>query len=753
MRNLMMTCALCVLLAATALPQQKQTSKTKGPTTSNPVTTAEPATTKPAGQPPLEQRLVASVTDATSDPDDHVRCFFTKGQLADLRPEPAVAKLTEADQSRVLTAVVKVVEEASGTELTIAQKKDLISYFLQDIHGRLIDKTPGEALATVMTVLYDVQARALENNPYYTSALDPESLKTKVLSDTGNSDSVKRSFESNSTLFRQNDPLGNLEKAHRLLMNGPQDAKTESTSNNLAAGLSDAIAVTQLSGAAADQARAELNELVRPKDVGCAYQILSWKDSKFQFGRSVANEFIAVQVTIRNLNKQEEFIVHNAQLAVDTDINGAWGQYFESVDKLGVEAYNKAGEALTARGIVGNSISAATTILSALQPIVGVANFSNAVAAFNGGVPKGWASLEPDSQKDQLLLIANTGFSATDSLKTVVPKSSTATFFTWFPAKPFLEGWWVQNCAQDLVGPSGTTPPQVGVDKARAREACKTLTGKSVEEVPFQKWTLISDQLFRDLSMVVVAGMHVREDSKNSGALTDLKNCPKDGQGQLDLSKASSNGTISCDAVGQNLDKITKLRLENAGNLVDPARPEGVLSEVSSDNTGAKVAFSASDLAAAPGDAYNVFVVGKDGSETASAVKIYLEKKTVKVTKLDPSSLDLAKQPLDKLTLSGTNLDKLKSVCLLTGSGADSKKVSAAVSDASVTKATLDVNSAGLTQGTWTLYANDCTDSNKTTSTLSVTDTTPARPLAVKPKSSPKAPSRTPTGQSSPKHD
>jgi hypothetical protein len=55
---------------------------------------------------------------------------------------------------------------------------------------------------------------------------------------------------------------------------------------------------------------------------------------------------------------------------------------------------------------------------------------------------------------------------------------------------------------------------------------------------------------------------------------------------------------------------------------------------------------------------------------------------------------------LDKLTLSSANLDKLKSVCLLTISGTDGKKVSAAqdvTGDLKQTQAFLGHSSIGIT--------------------------------------------------------
>jgi len=850
MSTFLKTYGLVVLLIGSAYSQEQPIPKAKAKTTNTVAKGATPTlTTEPM---PFESKLASTVTDAVADGDDHVPCFFKLEQLAKLRPIPLTVKLSEEDESTVITALVKAVNDANEKEITKQQKKTLETKIKDSLLGRLVGKTRGEALATIMNTYYGVVVSDGDSSDAISAAIklgNPRPLVEKVVEKAKSyggdrfADGVAHKLDTTDrSWFRSDDPAGTVDQLSALIAQVPDDllhatkeaanktamdllaqhadvasaAKSQSTMQQEAAAkagtyggdllgnavreqLSDpkkpwfkpsdasatlnsaatlveeaphvsdvlvqehenhknaagkltqellGVVSKQVAGSVADSARAAINKTSPPTDIGCAYQILSWKDARLIFGRSVANEFIAIQVTVRNLNGNEEFIVHNAEFAVDSDINGAVGQYFEGVDKLGVEAYNNAGESLTARGIVGNSISAATTLLSTLQPIVAVANFSNAVAAFNGGVPKGWAALEPDHQKEQLLMIANTGFSASDSLKTVVPKSSSATFFTWFPAKPFLQGWWLQTCAQKsveprkAVEPSFPAPaddvdvhpePQVGVDKDRARrETCNDLKGDQLQTIPYQKWSSTSDQLFRDLSMAVVAGIHVREDGKNQSTISDLK-CPKDAQGNLDLSKGSSNGTIGCDVIGQNLDKVTKLRLENAGNLVDPGRPEGVISEVGGDNATAKVTFTIADLKATPGDSYNVFAVGKDGTERAAGQKIYLGPA---LSTVSPLTLDLGRNPMDKLTLTGSRLGKIKKICLK-GQDATMKVVS--VDSPKTAELILDMNSSALTQGKWEIYFEDCATANDTNLAVTVSGTTPSvagQPKeTVKPKS------------------
>jgi hypothetical protein len=668
----------------------------------------------------FEKNLSQSVIDNTTDPDDHVRCFFTVKQLVQLQPIPGVAKLTAADESGVITGLISVIRDANeGKDLSRSQKAEFVKELADGLADNLVGKTPGEALATIMDALYTITARTpakiAEATVASAQSLGAPEFAARVAQKVNDPNASWRRAADSATASEQIAALVMevpTELAHAKSLAASPTTEDKAAAEKTAEVARNAGGPSDLSSVV-DKARSDLNKLARPEDVGCAYQILSWNDSRLLFGRSVANEYIGVQITIRNLNKKEEFIVHNAMLRVDSDINGAIGQYYEGSDKLGVEAHNNAGESLTRRGKIGNGITAAGVLLSALQPIVNITNFSNAVAAFNGGVVPGWKTMSPDHQKDQLLLIANNGFSASDNFKTVVPKSSTATFYTWFPAKPFLEGWWLQACAQDAAGVNpnhSASSPQVGVDLDWARKLCGNSPASKWEKIVYKDWSSTSDQLFRDLSYAVIAGMHIIEDSKNIASVTDMK-CPKDPQGRLDLSKASSNGTFSCDVSGENLDKVTKLRLENAGNLVDPARPDGVISEVSSDNTSARVAFNTSDLNALPGDTYNVFAIGKDGTEKATGQKVNLKHDAAKFTlaKVDPSTLDLGKKPLDKLTLTGTNLDALKNICM---KGPSSETKTVKVSDAKSTQATADVSSAGLTKGEWQIYAENCTDSN-----------------------------------------
>jgi hypothetical protein len=768
MQNFLKVVLLITFLVGLGVSQKIKTSQKGQKPAKGPVNTENSKPVPDAVSVQLKGRLAGIVDGSSASvPDDHVPCFFTVKQLMDLRPVPGIIKLTEADQSRILSEIVKAIDEADNADLNQDQKQKFIAALSAEFDNKIVGKTPGEALATIMNFLYQIQSfmdrqqgSTAESAFTYDMSKGAAALRVQIRERFQDESAVQNVLQKalpDDNWYIQNDrsaTLTNMISRLRASVSSESTQPFQKVVNQII----QSLMPLKSRYVAVNKARSELNKVARPSDINCAYQILDWNEARLLFGRSVANDSIAVQITVRNLNPNEEFIVHNAMLSVDADIDGAIPQYYESIDKLGIEAYNNAGESLTVHGIVGNSISAAAALLSTLQPIVNVDNFSNAVAAFNGGVPNGWAKLAPDHQKEQLLLIANYGFSATDSFKTVVPKSSAATFYTWFPAKPFLEGWWVQDCARKMaLPPASGSKPQVGVDLAKARSICNNQShitspasstndvpnvedpganpsglelppsdsGASAanpsiigqwKEVPYKRWSPIANQLFRELSLAIVAGIHVREDSKNNVSISDLK-CPKDSEGNLDFNVSSPSGTVICDVSGENLDKANRLRLENAGNLVDPLRPEGVLSDVGSDNASGKVTFNTMDLWTATGDLYNVFVVGKDGKETATGQQIHLGSKPV-LTAMVPAILNLSSKPFGPITLSGLGLNKLKNIALSTGSAGGCKKIS--VSNATQTQATLDLNSAGLTQGMWTIYVEDCTDANKSTQTLTV---------------------------------
>jgi hypothetical protein len=85
------------------------------------------------------------------------------------------------------------------------------------------------------------------------------------------------------------------------------------------------------------------SSITPPDDVVCSFSVMQWKETSDNFGRRVANQYIALQVTVRNLNTQNEYIVHDIQIAVDTGLNRAqFGRFEAARDKLVVLRHERA---------------------------------------------------------------------------------------------------------------------------------------------------------------------------------------------------------------------------------------------------------------------------------------------------------------------------------------------------------------------------------------------------------------------------
>jgi hypothetical protein len=57
-------------------------------------------------------------------------------------------------------------------------------------------------------------------------------------------------------------------------------------------------------------------ERVAPNDVSCSQSIMSFKEASDILGKRMANRYVVVQVVVRNLNEDYEFILHDVQAAV-----------------------------------------------------------------------------------------------------------------------------------------------------------------------------------------------------------------------------------------------------------------------------------------------------------------------------------------------------------------------------------------------------------------------------------------------------
>ena len=89
-------------------------------------------------------------------------------------------------------------------------------------------------------------------------------------------------------------------------------------------------------------------------------------------------------------------------------------------------------------------------MLSGVSLIYGGA-VNDATNVFTGGFIPALTGILPDHNTEQLNLLNDEGFSSYRTERTIVPKSGTTEFVIFIRADQFEEGWWVQDCAQQII--------------------------------------------------------------------------------------------------------------------------------------------------------------------------------------------------------------------------------------------------------------------------------------------------------------
>jgi hypothetical protein len=511
-----------------------------------------------------------------------------------------------------------------------------------------------------------------------------------------------------------------------------------------------------------------------PKDIACSMSILSYETTRYAFGEKVANAFIPIQIVVRNLNDKVEFLVHDAQVAVDDDINGRYGRYAPGTDKLTTRTYMLSAKDFSGRNLVINIAKGIGTILSSSSLVYG-ASVKDAANVYSAGFINALLGVLPDHSTDQLNLLNDEGFSSYRTERTVVPKSGTAEFVIFVRSDQFQQGWWVQDCAEkidirseqslqrdnpktsarclgqlNLPNPdskclTNTSIPKIGIDLVEARRVCahvyshssgnepsgnvcasdsegnascepglvnigssRDITGDSAyfqpKKVAYKNWTPRAQAIFRELTLAVVAGIHIQEQTSASPTLTKV-DCPVDAAGDVDFDKAA-NGSVSCPLTGTNLDKLQSLTLKNADQLSDPKTASGTVDPSSKGNaTNRNVSFTLDSLGNLSAKKYEVFMETTDGSEVDSGKSVNLGGKPYlpppPAGKPSPAEIDFADVQKSTagvtVTVNGYHLDQAQSLDFVS-TGTPTKTITkvALTSDSTATVAKVAITSDAL---------------------------------------------------------
>ena len=740
----------------------------------------------------FEGKLVSVFDPEHPDKGDYVPCQFTVEQLLLLRPKPEISVISSYDEEQIKSAVLTAALSQSNTGVFSKGQETAFATALAQA------ALEGLTMSQALTVVIDILNRATAPSPAGRAAADAATRGPKAMSEwvgqhIPDNPNVTTYFRSQITAARPLDILSQVNSAATTLTQpkssnpGPATAakpaentgkpltgqpnehtsgKPEEGSNppgppvmteadkvglasvqEAATEASQALSEgsTSAKNSIVDSARTSIAAFQRPNDVGCAMSILSWNSVRYAFGQTLAGEYIAIQLVVRNINSQQEFLVHDAEFSVDSDLLGAHGRYFSGLDKLTVRQFMLSSRDYGRRNFLVNMSQGIGTILSATTPVYG-GGLANASSVYSAGFLNALTGVWKDHNTEQLNMLNDVGFSASKTDRTVVPKSGTAMFIIFVPVKQFQTGWWTQDCANVIVTSkeSPRAPPvgvcsneeavtaspkciepqdeykklakypsaRTGIDLESARAICQQYYAgggagatsnttasdtaatpptnslvsqgpttihyiKSPMSVPYRKWSDSANAIFRELSFAIVAGTHLQEEQDTTPSITKI-DCAVDGQGNVDFSKAS-NGVITCDVAGQNLDKAAKLKLRNSQDQSDTKTADGSMT-TSGDPKTAKASFSLDQIGVLNQKAYKVFTVTKDGAENDGKQILHFSLEPTLSAAPTGKDIPLA---LDKLTakgatsvsipLNGYHLDKLAGVHL----GSSAKEVSA----------------------------------------------------------------------------
>lgn len=624
----------------------------------------------------LAQRKAAPKKPPLSD---YVPCMFAGDEDFELRSRPnpyakpgdAITK-TEAD-----TIADIAINQAVANHTIPAQTDDSLK---NQIVNAIVGLTPKDARSKIQSLL---QTEAAKN-----AAASQAAIKDDIKSALSDSRLVPFSAKITEQLKQSHHYDFTLEPTIKNL--DPNKLNTPQAQENTASTLSEQAVEaksTQAASSALTQTVGARPTFDRPDDVSCSFSIMDWHETSDVFGRRVANQYIAIQVNIRNLSKDSEFLVHDIQIAVDTGVNPRQlGRFQAGRDRIIVRSVAQRGQSEDRRNLILNTMqmigniaggaSAAFTHATVDDKDTTPADkLSTAVELFQGPFITGLINIFPDHTLEHINHISDLAFSASSVNKTVIPIQGAVPLVTFLVERPLEQlpfarcGTVIESSNSDTDSDSGSTntlPSGPGSAKDRFCQLEPDDDERSMnhpeprvypDTLRFKKWKPAALQVLERRMYVVVAGVHIQEVS-NAPTLTAVK-CPLAGPNVVDLSQVDKDGNVSCNLAGKNLDKSASTRLAlNARNV-------SANIDASSDGNTGTMTFKADDFNGKDNaGTYEIFIKDNSGkdNDTGQSLKFGIRTPTITV---DPSIL---KGKPAQLTITGSNLDRIKAVNLVDSS-------------------------------------------------------------------------------------
>lgn len=232
----------------------------------------------------------------------------------------------------------------------------------------------------------------------------------------------------------------------------------------------------------------------------CTFSLMGYEETKDVFGKRVAKTYLAVQVTIRNLNRQYEYLLH--------DIGVGWNYLSLSSRVNGmVRGILEKGRVKTPRNQFIRLLEFSGEMLGGISVYPRFTrDFGKGVGIFQGPLVEGFKSFWPDYTIDQLNRLNDFGF---DVQKRIVPRRASLAGVAFIPQQILLTPEDARRFRKsEKLTP--TSPPSPGLPGASPEVtstrdrlfSCTDLEYLYKEHFPF---------FLQCLLQVRLAGAHVQE--------------------------------------------------------------------------------------------------------------------------------------------------------------------------------------------------------------------------------------------------
>jgi hypothetical protein len=275
----------------------------------------------------------------------------------------------------------------------------------------------------------------------------------------------------------------------------------------------------------------------------CSQALLDYQQTYRIFGKGIADQYIAVEVTVRNLSDDYEYILHDIRL-------GGTDAVVASIDKKLVRAVGENTEQFTARAIAVRLTEAAATAFTGIAGIVGNNLLTSVSALTAGPALLGLKHAIPDLSVAELNRINDLAFS-TGGI--IVSKHAAVPVVAFLSSKIF-----VPQCG--ITIPTAVTAETIEVNALKSANPL-TICHTKIVDINFKDLKTQDLMTLQKGLIVEVSGAHVQEIAALS--VTTVTGSPN--ELPLDKSKVTGTDKETITLQGTGLDTVTEVNLVATG--------------------------------------------------------------------------------------------------------------------------------------------------------------------------------------------